>query len=388
MRVVSLRAVGALAVNGFFCVAVALGQGMMADTEGVMVDSPVQGEILLDPNGQGNYWESDCGCPTCVATCGPVWYGAVEGLFLKRTRSDRIKIVEIGSEIDRLPEDQQYPRGQRPAIMTTDELDFDYEWGPRITIGRWLNECTAIEARYYGLQYWKSTASAQMDRIPFPDVYEADVPFASYPNGENGYTKDFDGAESITATYRSEFHNVEFNFLRSRSACFTMLSGFRYINLLEEFDLAATDDEVTSNYLIDAENHLVGWQLGGIYTRPITQRLSWDVTGMGGLYVNFARQRTYLGDEGNSVVWRDYTIDPGELAQIKHKANTLEQQFAKKLKLDLPRPVNLDPGIIEPSKLILATTKNYSHRIYIGNRMYAEVTLIYDKGSWKAFEYT
>jgi hypothetical protein len=54
----------------------------------------------------------------------------------------------------------------------------------------------------------------------------------------------------------------------------------------------------------------------------------------------------------------------------------------------LPRPVNLDPGIIEPSKLVLATTKNYSHRIYIGHKMFAEVTLIYEKGAWRHFDYT
>ncbi len=81
-------------------------------------------------------------------------------------------------------------------------------------------------------------------------------------------------------------------------------------------------------------------------------------------------------------------IDPGELAKIKHKTNKLEQRLAAKLNLDLPRPVNLDPGIIEPSKLILATTKNYSHRIYIGKKMYAEATLVFDKGTWHPLPYT
>ena len=81
-------------------------------------------------------------------------------------------------------------------------------------------------------------------------------------------------------------------------------------------------------------------------------------------------------------------IDPGKLAKIKHKTNKLEQKLAKSLALPLPRPVNLDPGIIEPSKLVLATTKNYSHRIYIGNKMYAEVTLIYDKGRWCPLEHS
>ena len=56
--------------------------------------------------------------------------------------------------------------------------------------------------------------------------------------------------------------------------------------------------------------------------------------------------------------------------------------------MPLPRPVNLDPGIIEPSKLILASTKNFSHRIYIGNSIYAELTLSFVKGTWQSYSYT
>jgi hypothetical protein len=81
-------------------------------------------------------------------------------------------------------------------------------------------------------------------------------------------------------------------------------------------------------------------------------------------------------------------INPGNLFRIKHKTNKLEQKLAARLGVPLPRPVNLDPGIIEPSKLILTSTKNYSHRIYIGKKMYAEVTLIFDKGRWCPLPYT
>jgi hypothetical protein len=81
-------------------------------------------------------------------------------------------------------------------------------------------------------------------------------------------------------------------------------------------------------------------------------------------------------------------IGPGSLAAVKHRTNALERQLAAALALPLPRPVNLDPGLIEPSKLVLATTKNYSHRIYIGDKMYAEVTLIFDKGNWRPLPYT
>jgi len=87
----------------------------------------------------------------------------------------------------------------------------------------------------------------------------------------------------------------------------------------------------------------------------------------------------------------DKLIDPGELAQIKHKTNRIEQEQAELLHKSgvvWPRPINLDPGIIEPSKLVLASTKNYSHRIYIGEQMYAEVTLTFHKGKWQPFPYT
>ena len=104
-------------------------------------------------------------------------------------------------------------------------------------------------------------------------------------------------------------------------------------------------------------------------------------------------QTDYYKDQIGETILRQFVsveklIDPGQLAGIKHKTNELEQRLAKQLALNVPRPVNLDPGIIEPSKLVLATTKNYSHRIYIGDKMYAEVTLIYDKGNWNTLPYT
>jgi hypothetical protein len=104
-------------------------------------------------------------------------------------------------------------------------------------------------------------------------------------------------------------------------------------------------------------------------------------------------QTDYYKDETGENILRQFVtidklIDPGQLADIKHRTNELEKYLAGELGLDLSRPVNLDPGIIEPSKLVLVTTKNFSHRIYIGNKMYAEVTLIYYKGRWKHFDYT
>ncbi|MBI9016080.1 MAG: DUF4416 family protein [Phycisphaerae bacterium] len=84
-------------------------------------------------------------------------------------------------------------------------------------------------------------------------------------------------------------------------------------------------------------------------------------------------------------------IDPGEIAGIKHKTNEMEEQLAltpEGKKFGVDRPINLDPGYIEPAKLVLATTKNFSHRIYIGENMFAEVTLYYKHESWHSFPFT
>lgn len=107
----------------------------------------------------------------------------------------------------------------------------------------------------------------------------------------------------------------------------------------------------------------------------------------------FTQTSYYEKEIGKNIIRQFVSIEkpvsPARLAKIKLKTNKLEQQLAEKLTdLNLPRPVNLDPGIIEPSKLVLATTKNYSHRIYIGKNIYAEVTLIYDKGQWQPQNYT
>jgi hypothetical protein len=104
-------------------------------------------------------------------------------------------------------------------------------------------------------------------------------------------------------------------------------------------------------------------------------------------------QTDYYKDETGQNILRQFIsleklIDPGKLAKIKHATNKLEQQLVETLNIGYTRPVNLDPGYIEPSKLVLASTKNYSHRIYIGHKMYAEVTLVYEKGAWRHFDYT
>ena len=81
-------------------------------------------------------------------------------------------------------------------------------------------------------------------------------------------------------------------------------------------------------------------------------------------------------------------IDPGDLAVIKCFTNELEAQRARERGGEPSRPVNLDPGYLDAARLVLATTKDRSHRIYLGQGVYAEVTLIYEKGAWRPLPWT
>ncbi|MFQ5805066.1 MAG: DUF4416 family protein [Phycisphaerae bacterium] len=80
---------------------------------------------------------------------------------------------------------------------------------------------------------------------------------------------------------------------------------------------------------------------------------------------------------------------PDALPGIKHETNAIEDQLAEQCAaLEIARPVNLDPGYVDLGKLVLATTKDRSHRIYIGQQMYAEVTLHFTGGRWQSWPWT
>lgn len=66
-------------------------------------------------------------------------------------------------------------------------------------------------------------------------------------------------------------------------------------------------------------------------------------------------------------------IPAERLSKIKNLTNKIERKLSNSGR----RTVNIDPGYICLSKLVLASTKDYKHRIYLGGGIYAEITLIY-----------
>ena len=77
-------------------------------------------------------------------------------------------------------------------------------------------------------------------------------------------------------------------------------------------------------------------------------------------------------------------VTPEKIADIKLFCNGLEHQFS----INNKRRVNLDPGYVTLAKLVLATTKNQAHRIYLQQSIYAEITLKFFNKSFRPLKWT
>ncbi len=100
----------------------------------------------------------------------------------------------------------------------------------------------------------------------------------------------------------------------------------------------------------------------------------------------------YYDKEMGTPIYRHFLsfeklIDPSEIAAAKIKTNDLETAFSSRYS-QARRPINLDPGYLEQSKIVLASTKNFFHRILVAHGIYAEVTLHYQDGAWQKFPWT
>jgi hypothetical protein len=81
-------------------------------------------------------------------------------------------------------------------------------------------------------------------------------------------------------------------------------------------------------------------------------------------------------------------IAADRLPDIKLATNALERQLADSGGYSEVRPVNLDPGYLVLGKFVLATTKDQAHRLYLRDGIFAEVTLHFQAGAFRAWPWT
>ena len=104
--------------------------------------------------------------------------------------------------------------------------------------------------------------------------------------------------------------------------------------------------------------------------------------------LSFDYTNYYAAEMGQSLVRRfvafDVLIRPEELPAIKVETNNLEERSSE----GRARRVNIDPGYIAKQHFILATGKGFAHRPYIGRGIYADLTLVYRKETYRPLEWT
>ncbi len=94
---------------------------------------------------------------------------------------------------------------------------------------------------------------------------------------------------------------------------------------------------------------------------------------------------TEMGTELKRMIVAFERLVPRDfMPEAKIKSNGIEDVFLK----DGKRCINIDPGILSLENVCLATTKPYSHRIYLSQGIWAEVTLIYKGDTYSGLEWT
>ena len=84
------------------------------------------------------------------------------------------------------------------------------------------------------------------------------------------------------------------------------------------------------------------------------------------------------------IVTFEPLVSPADLPAIKCQTNELEWTWAHHDR----RQVNIDPGYVSLGKLVLASTKNHAHRLYLGQGVYGEGTLTYQQGHFRPWPWT
>ncbi len=123
---------------------------------------------------------------------------------------------------------------------------------------------------------------------------------------------------------------------------------------------------------------------------PLVAELSaeFGVVDMVSAWLPFDYTSYYEPEMGTPLFRRMLTyknlIDQDKLAEIKLTTNRLEQTHLQNDK----RRVNIDPGYLLYERFVLASGKNFSHRIYVGSGIYADLTLIYQRGRFEKLPWT
>ncbi|MBN2009926.1 DUF4416 family protein [candidate division KSB1 bacterium] len=93
-----------------------------------------------------------------------------------------------------------------------------------------------------------------------------------------------------------------------------------------------------------------------------------------------------MGAALQKVFWSfSLLIPPEKLVDAKLFSNNIEARFATH---DGKRTINIDPGYLSNGNIVLATTKNFAHRVYLGKGIYGDMHMIFRHNQFHPLEWT
>lgn len=193
-------------------------------------------------------------CPTCE----PYWYGSIEALNMRRTRSGRFS--------------------ESPDFFLS---GFDYQWAPRVTIGAVPDCVHGYEVSFTGQFNWDRagyfadpSGGIGTILVAIPPVNQADL-------------SAFDNAIEKAQIFKSQYWSMEASNTMVGWDVAKLISGLRYISYDETFSVFSRNATETGFLRSDINNQLFGYQVGIDLLYPICHKTYTDLRARAGVYANF-----------------------------------------------------------------------------------------------------
>lgn len=182
----------------------------------------------------------------------------------------------------------------------TDDLHFNLELGPRITLDYQTSDGPIFEISYFGIYTWNSRLDIQGDNnMALPRHFQTG-------------TFDFSDADRMQVTYKSRVNNLEANLIYTNEDYpdLGFLFGLRFMKLEEHFNLGSLDEGRVSYYDIRTKNDLYGIQFGSIWRRSFS-RFDVRLVTKAGVFDDEAKQSQIVTDANSSLVIRNAATRAG-----------------------------------------------------------------------------
>ncbi len=146
------------------------------------------------------------------------------------------------------------------VVLSTRDLDFPFQLGPRILVGRTINECYQVEGSYFDLAQWDDTVAVRnSDALLFSPF----IDFGGLPS------TDFNDNNLISIRVTSHLRNAEINLRQALPmppgrAAASFLIGMRYMGIGEGFEYLSESAAATNFVRVDTGNELFGAQIGAL----------------------------------------------------------------------------------------------------------------------------